>query len=195
VTWIKLSDDFHVNDRVLPLTDAEFRLFVCSQTFAANLMKAHRDDEPGVLTREQARSLSRAQNIRPKAIQGLLDKGLWVEHPRGIKIYKFEKYLPTKKEEHDERGEPDPVKSAAGSKGAAARWQSDSKPDGNPDGKQIAGAWQTDGPVPNPVPNPVSLKGSTGGTARDAPALASTGTTVRLAKEQRKLEDWLRDKG
>lgn len=72
-------------------------------------------------------------------------------------------------------------KSQAGKKGAARRWQKDSKPNGESDGKPIAdamadpmaepmrGQWRLDAPSPSPLQNPITNTQALTTDAREMP--------------------------
>ncbi len=145
--WAKFGDGFHNDDRILQLSHAGFRLYVTSVTFAHALL---REGGPsGAFTATQARALARQQGVGGKVMRELVDVGLWEEFGHdGFHIYKFEKFTPSRREAIQDKGGADPVKAAAGSKGAAARWQTGSS--------AVAPRSQTGSPVPLPVPLPIN---------------------------------------
>ncbi len=180
--WAKFGDGFHNDDRLLALDHPAFRLYVCGHTFAMALMREKSGQKtPGVLSLTQVAGLCRQQNIRQSAVRKLIDAGLWEELDGGsLHIYKFEKYMPSRRELATERGAPDPVKSAAGSKGAAARQQAGSKP--------VASLQQSGSPVPVPVPV---------GTSPPSPPLPSSPSKDAATRslERERVTAWLKAHG
>jgi hypothetical protein len=82
----------------------------------------------------------------------LIEAGVWDKTPEGWEIHDFLVYNPTK----EQVAELAVKRSAAGTAGAMARWQTDSKPDGKSHGKEDG---KPDGkimpPSPSPSPSPV----------------------------------------
>ena len=89
-------------------------------------------------------------------VETLLKYGLWEEAPGGFRIHDYLDYQPPRDSVLLERNTLSVIRSDAGKKGAAARWNG--KTYGKQDGNDIASPSQTHGPVPVPVPVPVSPK-------------------------------------
>jgi hypothetical protein len=78
---------------------------------------------------------------------------LWEVLPDGWGIHDWEAYQPTREQVEAKRDSVSAKRAEAGRKGAESRWGNGKN--GKRDGKPMANAWQTDGPVPSrPVPTP-----------------------------------------
>jgi hypothetical protein len=158
VSWAKFSDDAQRNEHILSLS-VPARWF-----WAAAIMenRGYKGGRSPFMSNVRALSLVRQQDVSPKVIKELEATGRWEPVEGGWNIHDFEDFLPSVRELAQDH-EPNPVKQAAGQKGAAARWQHINKVGGD----SIPGAWQavsraqadrkqTDDPVPVPVPVPMS---------------------------------------
>lgn len=84
----------------------------------------------------------------------LVAVNLWEPAEGGWQIHDFHDVNRSGLEQRQKRGQVSRARSAAGRKGAAARWgdgNSHSKPDGKPMANAMANGKQTDGPVPVPT--------------------------------------------
>jgi len=109
---------------------------------------------------------------RTAAVDALTAAGMWMEDDRGgWWMHDFLDYNPAGVDAEAARARISELRSAAGKKGAAARWSqmANGKPDGKPVAKRCQPARQTDGPVP--VPDNPEMQGST--SERHAHASAS----------------------
>ena len=90
--YAPLDDRLNANAKILSLTHEEFRLWV------AGLVWVYGEKEPGdyVIPPQVARSLAASHGVKPRAIPGLLAKGLWETAPGGG-------YEPHNAAEHDKR--------------------------------------------------------------------------------------------
>jgi len=171
--WAKFSDDAQRSERILALS-IPARWF-----WAAAIMenRGYRGGRSAFISTVRATALARQQGIRPKLIRELEAKGRWEPVDGGWNIHHYEQFLPSLRELQEDR-EPDPVKSAAGSKGAASRWQTDGNAHGRSNGRPMAGPKQTDGPArarargPVPVPSPVPGSPDVSATPHSADAEA-----------------------
>jgi hypothetical protein len=89
----------------------------------------------------------------------LVSVGLWERTESGFRFHDWLEFQPPADNERERRESVSRLRSEAGKRGAAKRWQTAWQTDGKADGKPIANAWQstwqTDRPVPVPVPVPV----------------------------------------
>lgn len=80
----------------------------------------------------------------------LVSVGLWERTADGFRFHDWAEYQPSAEDERERRAEVSKVRSEAGKRGAAKRWQTD----GKRHGKAMANGSQNDGPVPDPEPEP-----------------------------------------
>jgi hypothetical protein len=92
----------------------------------------------------------------------LIEAGVWDKTPEGWEIHDFLDYNPTKEQVVELAAK----RSAAGTAGAMARWQTDSKPDSKSHGKQDGKPYGKNMP-PSPSPSPV-VESSMSGMKEDS---------------------------
>lgn len=176
MTWCKIDDGFEDHSKVEPLSDAAHRLWMRALCWSNKEQNEH---TRGFLPRKllptiakRSASTRRLENLARELVEAdgaeQFDVGLWepVEEKGklvGWQIHDWHKYRPKGRETPADPGELSGKRSAAGRKGAEARWgkgrQDDSKPEHLPshgNGKPMANAMaiekQIDAPVPGPVP-------------------------------------------
>lgn len=146
MAWARLDDGFHDHPKVDQLSLAAVGLYTLCLTWAHR----HRKTAiiPGHITEARVRKLAGKQT--DVLAQELVMARLWEVEPNlgGWEIHDFADYLP-KERDPEERKE-------AGRKGADARWQRDSKPDGKLpgtsmviDGSRASAPASPSRPVPN----------------------------------------------
>src|SRR5712691_3710709 len=108
MAWARLDDRFHQNAKVLALSNAEFRLYVVTLTYCAS------ERSTGRVTMDALRALCRLHRLNPKTIDGLVDRGCLEPDGGSLRVHDYDHYLPA-----DVRA----ARSAAGVRGAQARWQ------------------------------------------------------------------------
>jgi len=136
MAWFKVDDGFHHSAKVLSIPRdirAEaLGLWILAGTWSADnrtdgfIPKAVLIDWP----------------ISQEAVDALIQSGLWIRNDQGAQFHDWCDYQPTREQLEAKSAEISAKRSAAGSKGAANRWQADSKP------------MAKDSPVPVPVPVP-----------------------------------------
>lgn len=140
MTWVRIDDAMPDSLKISPLSDAAFRAYVTSICYSA------RNLTDGFIPSKKAREFSG----KPRVVQELVP-ALWEPSEGGFTVHDYLDFNPTREQVLAERSEKHAQKVAAGSKGAAKRWQKDSSAIAEP----LANAWQNDSPVP--VPDPVPL--------------------------------------
>jgi hypothetical protein len=146
--WARIDDGFHDHPKTGGLSLAAVGLWTFCLTWANRHLGAD-NLPPGFIPTHQPRKFGAS----PKLIAELVTAVLWEPVTGGWLIHDFEEYLPAARKPATS-SEVTAARSAAGSKGAKARWQSDSKPDSNLPREPMA---STDGkPMPpsRPVPSP-----------------------------------------
>ena len=147
MAWARVDDEFDENDKIILLSHAEFRLYVCS------ISATHRWKSKGELTKGRAEALARKHRVPLKAIQGLLNSGRWEINGENYFVHDIHKY---------ESNYDSEERSRSGKKGAAARWESIANSHKEPLAEprlNMARAQTRVGspkPVPNPIPVPVN---------------------------------------
>jgi hypothetical protein len=189
--WAKFSDDTHANEHILPLSHAAFRLWVSSVMDN----RGYKDGRSPFISTARAEALCRQQRIPRRSIKDIEVAGRWEPTEGGWNIHDYSKYLPSRREDQEDR-ELDPVKQAAGLKGAAARWHTDGTPDGRP---MAEGGPASSRPVAPraparvvPVPVPVPVPDVSKEVRGDMHVVGSNGTAPPSPQIQvLRLLDWL----
>src|SRR5215471_4879794 len=112
MTWVKLDDRFHENDKQLRASDAAVRVWVCSMTKCAS-----QPEPTGFLTRAQGLALVLSLGKKPAIIEELVGLNAWEEVADGYLVHDFELYLPKSSTERVRRwreakrrgADPDPT--------------------------------------------------------------------------------------
>lgn len=165
--WVRIEDDFYDHpkfDKAGPLGMA---------LWVAGLAWANRNLSDGFIPRSRAHTLldytglafvwsgelvGGGNDVEPHMIvDALVDAGLWELAEGGYQVHDYLRYQPSAATVRKDRKKVSTARKEAGRRGAANRWQTDGKPNGNGDGKPMANEeqteWQTDGPNPNPNPS------------------------------------------
>jgi hypothetical protein len=116
LSWAKFSDDAHRNEHILALSHGAYRLW--STAIMDN--RGYEDGRSPFMSQSRAEALMRQQRVTPRAVKELESNGRWEPCEGGWNIRNFEAYLPSRREITD-GFEPDPIKQAAGQKGAAQK--------------------------------------------------------------------------
>ncbi len=98
MTWVKLDDKFHENDKQLRLSDAAVRIWVCSMSYCAD-----QPNPTGFMTEAQAQAFVRKFGKKPSVIQELVRINAWEKVPEGYLVHDFEIYLPKSSKERVRR--------------------------------------------------------------------------------------------
>lgn len=142
MSWVRLDDQFPDHPKVAGLSNEAFCLHVTAMCWTA---KQQTDGKlPSIVLRRLA---WRCQDPATAATE-LEMAGVWDKTPEGWEIHDFLDYNPTK----EQVAELAAKRSAAGTAGAMARWQTDSKPNGKSHGKQDS---KPHGKIMPPSPSPV----------------------------------------
>lgn len=88
MSWVKLDDSFHRNDKQLQMSDGAFRVYVCAMSWCAQAT-----EPTGYLTTAQARALVASLGKKPAVIAELVKLNAWEEAEGGYLIHDYEKYL------------------------------------------------------------------------------------------------------
>lgn len=115
--FLNLDDNFAEHPKVDGLTDGAFRLHVSALCYASR----HLTD--GLIEADRVPRL--VPRFRPKYLRELLDRRMWLPStsPSGYTIHDFLEWNRSREEIQADRERMRKVRSAAGKKGAAARWQ------------------------------------------------------------------------
>lgn len=88
MTWVRMDDRFHRNPKQLQLSDAAFRVWVCSWSYCAEEKQL-----TGFMTTAQAQSLTRSFGKSLKVIAELVKANAWEQLSDGYLIHDYEEYL------------------------------------------------------------------------------------------------------
>jgi hypothetical protein len=134
MSWARLDDGFHDHPKVDGLSLAAVGLYTLCLTWA------HRHRKTAILHGHisEARVRKVAGKQGDALASELVVSGLWEIEPNigGYVIHDFADYLPKERDPQERR--------EAGRKGAARRWQTDSKPDGNLPSNSMANPMASD---------------------------------------------------
>lgn len=150
MTWVKLDDRFFDNPKIAAISDAGQLAVLKAFTYCARALT------DGYIPLKKAKEYA-----SPKVVKELVP-GLWEPCEGGFRVHDYLAYNPTRAEVLKQRQEVGEARSKAGSKGAAKRWQTNSKTDG----KSIAPFPTPDpvsrSPIPDPIPTPDPPEGGGG---------------------------------
>lgn len=108
--WANLDDQFPKHPKVLPLSDAAFRLHVAGICYCAQYLTNGLIDEDAVPLL--------VPRYKPRTLADLTDRGLWLPHPDGYEIRDYLQWNRSREQVEAERER----KRKAGKKGAETRW-------------------------------------------------------------------------
>jgi hypothetical protein len=115
MTWANFDDQFPKHPKVVGLTDAAFRLHTSGICYCAQF----RTD--GVISAEVVPLL--VPRFRSRSVDELLDRRLWVPRDVDYEIHDYLQWNRSRAQIDEERTRIQKVRSEAGRKGAASRWQ------------------------------------------------------------------------
>lgn len=110
--WANLDDQFPKHPKVLPISDAAFRLHVSGICYCAQY------ETDGLLDADAVSLL--VPRYKTKTLEELLTRGLWQPHSKGYEIHDYLEWNRSKSQIEAERER----KRKAGRKGAEKRWAS-----------------------------------------------------------------------
>ena len=108
--WANFDDQFASHPKIVPLSDAAFRLHVSGICYCAK----HLTD--GLIGAEAVPTLR--PRFRPTMLAELVDRGLWLQHGDVYEIRDYLDWNRSKEQVESERNR----KRQGGRKGAEARW-------------------------------------------------------------------------
>lgn len=117
MSWANLDDQFPTHPKVVRLTDAAFRLHVSAICYCAN----HMTD--GLIDADAVRLL--VPRFKPSAVTELVERGVWLQHGDVYELHDYLQWNRSKQTILEERERKHQQRSAAGKRGAAARWGRD----------------------------------------------------------------------
>ena len=164
MTWGKVSDRLHAHSKARRAREA-MALWVLALSWSCDELT------DGAIPADMPELLIPGGDAMAER---LVSVGLWERTEAGFRFHDWDQFQPSADLERDRRESVSRVRSEAGRRGAAKRWQTDGKRDGKP----IANGSQNDSPVPVPVPknpSPNPLPQARGGSAVEAsPSKATT---------------------
>lgn len=139
MAWFKVDDNFILSRKVLRIPRDQRPLAIGFWTMAGVWSAHERTD--GVVPEYVLDDLGCPESV----IEQLVGAGLWllVDDPKAIVFHDWDDYQPTREQLEAKQAEVSAKRRAAGSKGAAKRWQTDSK------------SMAKDSPEPEPEPEPI----------------------------------------
>jgi len=161
MTWGKVSDRLHAHSKARRAREA-MALWVLALSWSCDELT------DGAIPADMPELLIPGGDAMAER---LVSVGLWERTEAGFRFHDWDQFQPSADLERNRRESVSRIRSEAGKRGAAKRWQTDGKRDGKP----IANGWQTDSPVPVPVPVPEpreEILPSVGPRALEALALA-----------------------
>jgi len=127
VSWVRVDDDMPDSPKIVPLSDAAFRAYVTSICYSS------RNLTDGFIPGKKAREFVGKTKVLLELVGTL-----WEITDGGFNIHDYLIYNPTRAEVEGLKD----VRSKAGAKGAARRWQTDGKNYSKPMASAIANEWQ-----------------------------------------------------
>lgn len=140
MSWLKIDDGFAEHEKIIDLSDRAFRLHVTALCYCA------RNLTDGFLGERQVAAVCAITKATRRHLDELISTGLWATDGEVYRINDYLDYNPTKQKVKERRE----ARSAAGKRGADARW--DSKTHGKTHGKSD---------IPMSMPRPVPYKSTT----------------------------------
>ena len=172
MAWARIDDKFLDNPKVRKAGKEATYLYVSGLVYSSNQLTE------GFISDEALGLVAYKGFIKNELTHAavLVECGLWDKIEGGYQIHDYLEYNPTKEQIEEARAK----KAVAGSKGAQARWQTDSKPIASAiatasknDGKPIANSCDTDGINPShpiPIPNPLKEQEAAAAISESFPA-------------------------
>jgi hypothetical protein len=114
MAWANLDDKYPKHPKVVALSDSAFRLHTSGICYCAEFKT------DGHISTEVIPAL--VPRFRRAALTELVEKGLWNLNGTGYQIHDYLQWNRSKKQIETERERIHRTRSAAGKKGAAARW-------------------------------------------------------------------------
>lgn len=136
MTWGKVSDRLHAHSKARRARDA-MALWVLALSWSCDELT------DGAIPADMPELLIPGGDAMAEK---LVSVGLWERTESGYQFHDWEEFQPSADVERDRRESVSRLRSEAGKRGAAKRWQTDGKRDGKP----IANGWQTHRPDPEP---------------------------------------------
>ena len=115
--WANLDDQFPKHPKIVGLSDAAFRLHVSGICYCAQY------STDGLVQADAVRLL--VPRYKPRSLEELIERGLWIPllDGKAFEIHDYLQWNRSRDEVETERERLRKVRSAAGKKGAKARWQ------------------------------------------------------------------------
>jgi len=174
MTWGKVSDRLHAHSKARRAREA-MALWVLALSWSCDELT------DGAIPADMPELLIPGGDAMAEK---LVSVGLWERTEAGFRFHDWDQFQPSADIERDRRESVSRLRSEAGKRGAAKRWQTDGKRDGKP----IANGWQTDSPVPVPVPEPrEEILPSVGARAPEALALSPVVESKPKAKRAKAI--------
>jgi hypothetical protein len=98
MTWVKLDDKFHRNEKQLRMSDAAHRVYVNALSYCGDTPQP-----TGFLAEREARNFMRGMGKSLRTIEELVGLNAWERVAGGYLIHDFEKYLPKTSTERVQR--------------------------------------------------------------------------------------------
>jgi hypothetical protein len=98
MTWVKLDDKFHRNEKQLRMSDAAHRVYVNALSYCGDTPQP-----TGFLSEKEARNFVRGMGKSLRTIEELVGLNAWERVAGGYLIHDFEKYLPKTSTERVQR--------------------------------------------------------------------------------------------
>lgn len=113
--WANFDDQYPKHPKIVRLSDAAFRLHSCGICYCAQYLTdglIDADAVPGLVPR-----------FKRSALTELVERNLWIQHGQVYEIHDYLEWNRSKEQVVEERERLRKQRSAAGKKGAEARWQ------------------------------------------------------------------------
>lgn len=129
MAWARLDDSFHVNPKIVGLSLEAVGLYTLALTYCAQQLTDGL--VPGAWAKTQGGS--RAKRIIGELLKpcGPSQQPLWIPEGHDYLIPDYLDFNPSREQVQRDRREISAVKSAAGRKGAEARWHRNGRRDGS----------------------------------------------------------------
>lgn len=176
MSWAKIDDQFFTNPKVIELSKDAKLLYLSALTYCTGQLT------DGIITPGALRVIAAMVDVSRDAAAALQSAGLWEHHENGWLIHDYHAYNPTADEAKTRKQNVSQIRSEAGSKGAASRWQNahdnDSKAHGKRDSKTHGKTIAQSDPYPYPNPIPEESPGNKNYQGADTPPVESEKDTI-----------------